>query len=244
MKTLSEIEQIQLPAPRPDVPYSITLLDRTFTFSNLKHVLGAADINKAGDRKAGLAADNEIEREAARAVLSSFTLQHFFDNPLANIQGQIDSVMAVNYDINHSVFSAISHLTLGELKDELLSSNGARIREIGTALTGVMVAALTKLLDVHELIYLAKKLKHGASAKARTTVGLTGTLSSRLQPNHPSDNLSGITMLLYTGLSMGSGDAILGLNPAIDNVANISATLQHLDKIRRETGAPTQICVL
>ena len=248
MKTLSKIEQIKLPAARletrPDAPYSIVLLDRTFTFSNLKHVLGAADISKAGDRKAGLAAANEIEREAARAVLSSLTLQHFFDNPLTNIHGQVDSVMRVNYDINHAVFATISSLTLGALKDELLKSNGIRIREIGTALTGVIVAALTKLLDVHELIFLAKKLKNGASAKARTVVGLPGTLSSRLQPNHPTDNLSGITMLLYTGLSMGSGDAILGLNPAIDNVANISATLQHLDKIRTETGAPTQICVL
>jgi ethanolamine ammonia-lyase large subunit len=244
VKTLSKIEQIKVPAVRPDAPYSVTLLDRTFTFTNLKHVLGAADISKAGDRKAGLAASNEIEREAGRAVLSSLTLQHFFDHPLTNIHGKIDSVMTVNYDINHAVFATISQLTLGDLKDELLKSNGARIREIGTALTGVMVAALTKLLDVHELIFLAKKLKNGASAKARTVVGLPGTLSSRLQPNHPTDNLSGITMLLYTGLSMGSGDAILGLNPAIDNVANISATLQHLDKIRRETGAPTQICVL
>ncbi len=233
-----------MPAPKTDAAYNITLLDRTFTFANLKHVLGAADISKAGDRKAGLAAANEIEREAARAVLSSLTLQHFFDNPLTNIHGKIDSVMKVNYDIDHTVFATISRLTLGDLKDELLKSNGADIREIGTALTGVMVAALTKLLDVHELIFLAKKLKNGASAKARTVVGLPGTLSSRLQPNHPTDNLSGITMLLYTGLSMGSGDAILGLNPTIDNVANISATLHHLDKIRRETGAPTQICVL
>ena len=244
INTLSKIEQIQVPAPRPDAPYSITLLDRTFTFGNLKHVLGAADISKAGDRKAGLAATDEIMREAARAVLSGLTLQHFFDNPLTNIHGQIDSVMRVNYDINHAVFVTIANLTLGELKDELLKSNGVRIREIGSALTGVMVAALTKLLDVHELVYLAKKLKNSASAKARTVVGLQGTLSSRLQPNHPTDNLSGITMLLYTGLSMGSGDAILGLNPAIDSVANISATLNHLDKIRRETGAPTQICVL
>ena len=248
MKTLSKIEQIKLPAARletrPDAPYRIVLLDRTFAFANLKHVLGAADISKAGDRKAGLAANNEIEREAARTVLSSLTLQHFFDNPLTNIYGKIDSVMTVNYDINHAVFVTISSLTLGALKDELLKSNGIRIREVGSALTGVMVAALTKLLDVHELIFIAKKLKNGASAKARTVVGLPGTLSSRLQPNHPTDNLSGITMLLYTGLSMGSGDAILGLNPAIDNVANISATLQHLDKIRKETGAPTQICVL
>jgi ethanolamine ammonia-lyase large subunit len=244
VKTLSKIEQIQVPAPKPDAPYSVTLLDRTFTYTSLKHVLGAADISKAGDRKAGLAAANEIEREAARAVLSGLTLQHFYDNPLTDIHGQIDSVMRVNYDINHTVFKTITNLTLGELKDELLKSNGAHIREIGTALTGVMVAALTKLLDVHEMIFLAKKLKNGAHAKARTVVGLPGTLSSRLQPNHPTDNLSGITMLLYTGLSMGSGDAILGLNPAIDNVANISATLQHLDKIRKETGAPTQICVL
>jgi len=244
MKTLSKIEQIQVPSPRLDAPYSINLLDRTFIFTNLKHVLGAADISKAGDRKAGLAATDEIMREAARAVLSGLTLQHFFDNPLTNTHGQIDSVMRVNYDINHVIFTTITHLTLGELKDELMKSSGERIREIGTALTGVMVAALTKLLDVHELVYLAKKLKNGASAKARTVVGLQGTLSSRLQPNHPTDNLSGMTMLLYTGLSMGSGDAILGLNPAIDSVANISATLQHLDKIRRETGAPTQICVL
>ena len=244
MKTLSKIEQIQVPAPKPDAAYHITLLDRTFTFANLKHVLGAADISKAGDRKAGLAAANEIEREAARAVLSGLSLQHIFDHPLTNIHGQVDSVMTVNYDINHIVFKTIYSLSLGELKDELLRSNGARIREIGSALTGVMVAALAKLLDVHELIFLAKKLKNGAHAKARTVVGLPGTLSSRLQPNHPTDNLSGITMLLYTGLSMGSGDAILGLNPAIDNVANISSMLNHLDKIRKETGAPTQICVL
>ena len=210
MKTLSNIKQIQVPAANLEAPYSITLLDRTFTFTNLKHVLGAADISKAGDRKAGLAAINEIEREAARAVLSGLTLQHFFDHPLTNIHGKTDSVMTVNYDINHVTFASIARLTLGELKDELLKSNGTTIREIGTALTGVMVAALTKLLDVHELIFLAKKLKNGASAKARTLVGLPGTLSSRLQPNHPTDNLSGITMLLYTGLSMGSGDAILG----------------------------------
>jgi len=244
VKTLSKIEQIKLPKISEEQPYSVTLLDRSFTFANLKHVLGAADISKAGDRKAGLAATDEIMCEAARAVLSNLTLQHFFDRPLTNIHGKIDSVMTVNYDINHAVFAEIAHLTLGELKDELLKSNGARIRQIGTALTGVMVAALAKLLDVHELIFLAKKLKNGAHAKARTVIGLQGTLSSRLQPNHPTDNLSGMTMLLYTGLSMGSGDAILGLNPAIDNVANISTTLNHLDKIRRETGAPTQICVL
>lgn len=244
MFTLNNIDNILLPQPIESMPYFITLHERTFTFRDLKHVLGAADISKAGDRKAGLAASDEIMREAARAILSNLTLQHLFDHVLTNAEGKIDRVMVVNYDIDHSVFAEIAKLTLGELKDHLLQSSGARIRQVGTALTGVMAAALTKLLDVHELILLAKKLKNGASAKARTVVGAPGTLSSRLQPNHPTDNLSGITMLLYTGLSMGSGDAILGLNPAIDNVTNISATLKLLDKVRTDTGAPTQICVL
>jgi ethanolamine ammonia-lyase large subunit len=244
MKKLSNLDDIFIPTPTVALPYFITLQNRTFTFRDLKHILGNADISKAGDRKAGLAATDEIMREASRSLLSSLTLQHIYDTPLSNIRGEIDSVMRVNYDIDHAVFAEIASYTLGELKDHLLKSNGARIRLIGSALTGVMVSALTKLLDVHELILLAKKLKSGASGKARTVVGLPGTLSSRLQPNHPTDNLSGMSMLLYTGLSMGSGDAILGLNPAIDTVANVSATLHQLDKIRRETGAPTQICVL
>jgi ethanolamine ammonia-lyase large subunit len=244
MKKLSNLDDIILPTPTLALPYLITLHNRTFTFRDLKHLLGSADISKAGDRKAGLSATDEIMREASRTILSGLTLQQLFDTPLTNNRGEIDNVMRVNYDIDHVLFAEIANYTLGELKDHLLRSNGTRIRKIGTALTGVMVAALTKLLDVHELILLAKKLKNGASGKARTVVGLSGTLSSRLQPNHPTDSLSGMTMLLYTGLSMGSGDAILGLNPAIDTVANVSTTLHHLDKIRRETGAPTQICVL
>lgn len=242
--SLKALNQINLPTADRERAYSTTVLDRHIEFPNLKTVLGAADISKAGDRVAGLAAKDEISREAARKVLSELTLQHYYEHPLTDLHGRIDSVMQVNYDINQDTFSEIAQLTLGELKDRLLRSHGAEIRRIGTALTGVMVAALTKLLDVHELILLSKKLKSGAAAKARTLVGMTGTLSSRLQPNHPTDNLSGITLLVYTGLSMGSGDALIGLNSAIDTVDNISATLRHLDKLRRQTGVPTQICVL
>ena len=244
MKPLLPLDEIKLPELKAPQPYTINLHDRSFTFRDLKHVLGAADISKAGDRKAGLAAEDEVMREAARAVVSNMTLQYLFDQPLTTVQGRIDSVMRVNYDIDHAVFADIASLTLGELKDDLLRANGERIRQVGSALTGVMVAALTKLLDTHELIFLAKKLKRGAASKARTVVGLPGTLSSRLQPNHPTDNLSGLTMLIYAGLSTGSGDALIGLNPAIDTVANISATLHHLDQVRKDTGAPTQICVL
>ena len=244
MKTLSNINEIRLPNINAEQPYEATLHGRKFTFKNLKHVLGAADISKAGDRNAKLAATDETMREAARAILSGLTLHQVFNTPLTNNKGKIDSVMHINYDINQEVFSTISHLTLGELKDHLLRESGSQMAKIGTALTGVMVAAVTKLLDTHELIFLAKKLKGITTTKARTTLGLSGTLSSRLQPNHPTDDLDAISFLVYTGLSMGSGDAIFGLNPAIDTVANISSCLQHLDKLRRETGAPTQFCVL
>ncbi len=244
MKKLSNLSEIKLPKVQAPCAYPATLHGRNFTFRDLKHLLGAADISKAGDRNAKLAADDEVMREAARAILSDLTLQHFFDNPLTNHKNEIDSVMRVNYDIDHAVFAELSHLTLGELKDHLLNTTGERMAQIGAALTGVMVAALTKLLDTHELILLAKKLKGIAVTKARTTIGSQGTLSSRLQPNHPTDDLNGMSFLVYTGLSMGAGDAIIGLNPAIDTVANIGTCLRHLDKLRRETGAPTQICVL
>ncbi|WP_221798949.1 ethanolamine ammonia-lyase subunit EutB [Oceanobacter mangrovi] len=248
MKPLKPISAIRLPsipvssAAEPEL--SIELMDNCYRFADLKQLLGAADISKAGERIAGLAAVDEVEREAARKLLSSLTLQQLYDRPLLDRRGRIDAVMQVNYDIDLEKFDSLANLTLGQLKDHLLASKGAEIRACGQAMTGVMVSALAKLLDVHELILLAKRLKNGASAKARTRVGLTGTLSSRLQPNHPTDNLSGITLLAYTGFSMGAGDALLGLNPAIDTVENISTVLHHLDKIRRDVGAPTQICVL
>lgn len=244
MSVLVPLDQIILPAPQPEQTYSTEMLQRHFSFRGLKQLLGAADISKAGERMAGLAAIDEVEREAARAILSGLSLQHLHDHPLTDSTGQIDSVMRVNYQIDRAVFSEIAHLSLGELKDRLLAAKGAEIRRIGTALTGVVAAALAKLCDVHELVLLAKRLKNGAAARARTQVGLPGTLSSRLQPNHPTDNLSGISLLVYTGLSLGAGDALIGLNPAIDTVDNIAATLHHLDKLRRETGAPTQVCVL
>jgi ethanolamine ammonia-lyase large subunit len=244
MAALKPVSEIAVPTPQPDRVYSTTILDRTFRFAGLKTVLGAADISKAGDRGANLAAKNEIAREAARDILSHLDLQHLYDHPLVTAKGDVDKVMRVNYDIDPEVFAEIAPLTLGELKDRLLEADGPAIRRIGSALTGVMAAALAKLCDVHELILLARRMKCGDGTKARTRIGLPGTLSSRLQPNHPTDNLNGVSLLVYTGLSMGAGDALIGLNPAVDTVENISSILHHLDRLRRETGVPTQICVL
>ena len=242
MKTLTPLADIVVPAPKPDEIYCARFFEHDFTFKGLKRLLGAADYSKAGDRHAGLSASSDTQREAARTILSGLTLQHIHDHPLTDDEGRADSVMIVNYDIDRQAFARIANLTLGELKDQLLRASGAQIQRIGTALTGVMAAALAKLCDVHELICVAKKITK--PSKARTLLGAPGTLSSRCQPNHPTDDLRGITFLVYWGLSLGTGDALIGVNPAIDTVDNISSILHHLDKLRRRTGAPTQICAL
>src|SRR5437867_7417401 len=105
-----------------------------------------------------------------------------------------------------------------------------------------MAAAVAKICDVHELICIAKKIKR--ATQARTTLGLPGTLSSRLQPNHPVDDLRGITLLIYAGLSLGAGDALIGGNPAIDSVENVTAIVSYLDSLRKRTRVRAQISVL
>src|SRR5216117_53588 len=242
MKNLSRCDEIVVPRPLNDECYTAHKFGREFSFAGLKALLGAADYSKAGDRNAGLAARDEAEREGARSILSALTLQHLYDHPLTDDSGNVDSVMRVNYDINLKTFASFAPMTLGQLKNHLLNCSDDEVTETGRALTGVMAAALAKLLDTHELIFVARKCR--CVTRARTTLGLPGTLSSRLQPNHPVDDLRGITFLVYTGLSLGAGDALIGVNPAIDSVGNVTAILSHLDSLRKRTGVPTQICVL
>jgi ethanolamine ammonia-lyase large subunit len=237
------LDQIRVPDPPPDEIYRVRLFDHDYSFVGMKALLGAADFSKAGDRGAGLAAPTEVVREAARTILSSLTLQHLYERPLTDDEGRVDAVMRVGYDIDLALFhKKIAAWTVGQLKDFLLDAPGEEIAPLGFALTSVMAAAVCKLMDVHDLILAARKINR--VSKARTTLGLKGTLSSRCQPNHPVDDLRGITLLVYSGFSLGGGDALIGVNPAIDTVENISAMLTHLDKVRRATGAPTQICVL
>jgi ethanolamine ammonia-lyase large subunit len=240
VKELTPVGQITVPAPKPDPLYSGTFFDRDYHFRGLKRLLGAADVSKAGDRNARLAAAGEGEREAARSLLSDLTLQHLYDHPLTDDQGQVDTVMRVNYDIDRTTFARIAAMTVGQVKDLLLHSPD--VGWMSKALTGVMAAAVAKLCDVHELVLVARKFSR--PTRARTRLGAPGTLSSRLQPNHPTDDPRGVALLCYWGLSLGGGDALIGLNPAVDTVDNVRALLTHLDRIRRHTGAPTQICVL
>lgn len=241
MKELKPLAEIPLPKPRPS-EYRRHLVGREFHFESLKALLAAADISKAGDRHAQLAAPDEITREAARDILSSLTLAELYDTPLLDGNERVDAIMRVNYDVDLQAFGALAQRTLGELRDWLLSSSKDEVATVGTALTGVMGAALAKLCDVHELVLLASRIQR--TTRARTTLGLPGTLSSRLQPNHPTDDLRGVTLLVYWGLSLGAGDALLGINPAVDTVENVGRLLRHLDRLRTQTGVPTQICVL
>jgi ethanolamine ammonia-lyase large subunit len=242
MPTLRSLSEIRVPAPKPDKTYQILLFDRRFAFVGLKRLLGAADFDKSGDRLAGLAAKSELEREAARTILSGLTLQEIYDTPLVDDDGRVDDVMRVSYDIDLGSFMDYARLTVGEAKDFILAATHEDVRAFGRGLTAAMVAAIAKIMDVHELIHASRKFKVGATA--RTTVGLPNTLSSRLQPNHPTDDLAALTLLVYSGLSLGAGDALIGVNPAIDTIENTTALLRHVDRLRRETGAPTQICVL
>ena len=242
MIKLNPVNDIDVPAPKPDETYTTTILNREISFTGLKKLLGAADVGKAGDRVTGLASEDEMVREAARTILSALTLQHLYDYPLTDEDGRVDTVMRVGYDIDRDVFKSIAGMTLGDVKNHLLKSDGAEIKKTGRGLTPVMAAALAKLMDAHELIFIPRKVS--SPTKARTVIGLPGCLSFRLQPNHPKDNLDAISLMIYTDLALGMGDCLIGVNPSDGSVDNISAILTHIDKLRRETGAPTQICVL
>ncbi|MEA2177416.1 MAG: ethanolamine ammonia-lyase large subunit [Solirubrobacteraceae bacterium] len=242
MRRLADLQDIPVPDPRPDEEYRLDLLGHETRFTGLKALLGAADVPKAGERLAGLEAHGEIEREAARTILSALTLRHLYDRPLTDANGRVDVVMRVNYDVDQAVRAELEDLTVGELKERLLRCPPAGARRIGAGLTGVMAAAVAKVMDVHELILVARKLKR--PTKARTEIGRAGTLSSRLQPNHPTDDLDAVALLVHQGLSIGAGDCLIGVNPAIDTAENVTRLLEHIDRLRRDAGAPTQICVL
>ena len=239
---LTPLRDIVVPPPRPDETYSFAGPDGPIRFVGLKRLLGAADCPKAGDRHAGLAAPDDLVREAARSILSGLTVRHLHERPLVTEDGRVDDVMRVNYDVEREAYESIAELTLGALKDRLLAGDGAEAVRIGRGLTGVTAAAVAKLCDVHELVLVARRVAN--PTRARTLLGARGTLSSRLQPNHPTDDPRGIALLTWWGLSMAAGDALLGVNPAIDTVDNVAAVLRTLDTLRRRCGAPTQICVL
>ncbi len=228
---------------RTSAKYKYVLGQRTFEFVDLKDLMAKATPARSGDRLAGVAADSSEQRAVAQMLLAELPLKTFLNDLL--IPYETDEVTRLIID-DHDVlaFSLISHLTVGDFRNWLLSdlATPTVLAQIRPAITPEMAAAVSKIMRNQDLILVAKKC-HVTTA-FRNTIGLPGRLSTRLQPNHPTDDVTGIAASLLDGLLYGSGDAVLGINPATDNVAQATKLMQLMDDVIQKYEIPTQSCVL
>ena len=220
-----------------------TLLGKTYVFKDLKEVLAKANEEKSGDSLAGLAAENARERVAAKVVLSAVTLHDLRENPAVPYE-EDEVTRIIQDDVNEAQYRKMQNWTVAELREWLLDENttGSDIRKTSRGLTAEMVAAVCKLMSNLDLIYCANKMT--VTAHCNTTIGLPGTLSCRLQPNHTTDDPDGITASVLEGLSFGAGDAVIGLNPVTDSPEQVGKVLRRFAEIKDHWQIPTQICVL
>lgn len=219
------------------------LFGRTYEFKSVREVLAKASEEKTGDILAGIAATNNEERIAAKRVLAELTLEELRNNPV--VPYEEDEVTRVIDDgLCEGVYNKIKGWTVMELREYILShgTTGEDIKRISSGLTGEMAAAVAKIMSNMDLVYAAKKIRVVTTAK--TTIGLPGTLSFRIQPNHPNDSVEGIIASIMEGLSYGSGDAIIGVNPNIDTVENTIRLMNATHDFIEEWEIPTQNCVL
>jgi ethanolamine ammonia-lyase large subunit len=215
----------------------------TYRFADLKTVLACASARRSGDELAGLAAESDAQRVAARATLADLPLTEFVNEAL--IPYEADEVTRLIMDSHDArAFKNVSHLTVGGLRDWLLSyeADTPTLAALAPGLTPEMVAAVSKLMRNQDLIAVARKCS--VVTKFRNTLGLPGRLATRLQPNHPTDDLRGIAASTLDGLLYGTGDAVIGINPATDSVQNCLSLLDMLDGLRQRYEIPTQTCVL
>jgi len=220
-----------------------TLLGQRFSFRDVKEVLAKANEEKSGDRLAGLAASSDLERVAAKEVLSNLLVSDLRERPA--VPYEADDVTRIIQDgVNERVYSEIRNWSLAELREWLLDSNTteAMIKRVSAGLTAEVIAGVCKLMGNLDLVLAASKLR--VTATCNTTIGLRGTLATRLQPNHPTDHVEGVTASLLEGLCYGCGDALIGLNPVNDTSSSMTALLERFDEIKRKYDIPTQICVL
>ena len=219
------------------------LLGHVYEFKSVKDALAKANEEKSGDRLAGIAAENAEERVAAKVVLANLTLADLRNEPAVPYE-QDEVTRIIEDGINEKIFAEIRNWTVGELREWLLDekNDGAAIRRLSHGLTSEMVAAVAKLMSNLDLIYAAKKIR--VTATCNTTIGEPGTLSARLQPNHPTDDPDGILASLLEGLTFGVGDAVLGLNPVDDSVESVTRVLERFQEVKERWAIPTQTCVL
>jgi ethanolamine ammonia-lyase large subunit len=223
--------------------YKHTVNNIVFAFDTLAELMAKATPLRSGDVLAGIAAKSYQERVAAQMALAEIPLSEFLKEPL--IPYETDEVTRLIFD-NHDKesFKSISHLTVGDFRNYLLDNNIQKneLTSIQKSITPEIAAAVSKIMSIQDLILVSSKCE--VITKFRSTVGLKGHLSTRLQPNHPTDDVKGILASVVDGLFYGSGDALIGINPAFDNINTQINLLKMLDEIRQQYKIPTQICIL
>ena len=225
------------------MPYRHTIHGTVYHFPTLRDLLAKASPLRSGDQLAGIAAATQEERVAARFALADLALTDFLREAIVPYES--DEVTRLILDThNREAFTPISSLTVGEFRNWLLSGAATTksLTALASGVTPEMAAAVCKLMQAQDLISVAQKIR--VITKFRTTVGLSGRLSTRLQPNHPADDPVGIAASTLDGLSLGSGDAVIGINPASDNPATVTSLLRLIDFVREKYSIPTQNCVL
>jgi len=223
--------------------YGHTLGGIRHRFATLSELMARATPFRSGDALAGIAAQSAEERVAAQYALADLPLRQFLSDLL--IPYETDEVTRLIVDTHDpSAFAPVASLTVGEFRDWLLSDDatGERLAALSPGLTPEMVAAVSKLMRIQDLILVAAKIR--VVTRFRTTVGLPGRLSTRLQPNHPTDDAAGIAASMLDGLLLGSGDAVIGINPVSDNPSTVTRLLRMIDSVRERFAIPTQSCVL
>ncbi|NOW48545.1 ethanolamine ammonia-lyase large subunit [Novosphingobium sp. SG751A] len=223
--------------------YRIDLAGTRYSFDNLAEVMACASPARSGDALAGIAAASAQQRVAARWLLADLPLGLFLEDQLVPYeQDEVTRLIIDSHD--RDAFAAIAHLTVGACREWLLddATDGAALASAAGGITPEMAAAVSKLMRNQDLVIAARKIEN--ITRFRNTIGLRGRLSTRLQPNHPTDDPQGVAASILDGLLMGSGDAVIGINPATDDLPTIARLLTLLDDLRMGMDMPTQTCVL
>ncbi len=223
--------------------YAHSVGGQTWRFDSLRQLMAKASPARSGDCLAGVAASSDAERVAAQMALAEVPLKRFLDEALIPYeQDEVTRLIIDGHD--RAAFAPVSHLTVGDFRDWLLgdAADEASLRALAPGLTPEMAAAVSKIMRVQDLVLVAQKIR--VVTRFRNTQGLRGRLSTRLQPNHPTDDPAGIAASVLDGLLYGNGDAMLGINPATDSLASICTLLEMLDAIIQRYEIPTQSCVL
>lgn len=223
--------------------FSHSIGGMVWRFDSLRELMAKASPARSGDFLAEVAASSDAERAAAQMALADVPLKQFLTEAL--IPYEEDEVTRLIVDSHdRAAFAPVSHLTVGGFRDWLLGDEAteASLKELAPGLTPEMVAAVSKIMRVQDLVLVSQKIR--VVTRFRNTVGLRGRMSTRLQPNHPTDDPAGIAASVLDGLLYGNGDAMIGINPATDSVSAISELLKMLDGVIRHYEIPTQSCVL